>query len=772
MLDRQVCMTDDSSLLFTLEEISQLVSHSHNPAETLTNIVTLIRDRVQSAVCSVYLLELERSELVLGATVGLKSEAIGRVRMHLNEGLTGLVAELMRPVMVPDAFEHPRFKYFPEAGEDRYHSFLGVPLVESGVLQGVLVVQTMEPRMFRPSEIRMLVTVAAQLASLVADAHLLEKITAATHEAGEPQAQEPPVAVTLHGLALSPGTGYGRAYVVGDLNQWRQGVALESDDAEEQRGRLQQATDRAREELTRLSQRVSLLVGEEHAAILQAQLLIMQDESLAGDLQIHLEQGASAEGALLATLDKYVAAFQKLTTPFFQERIFDLKDVFYRILWHLRPRRESGTGEPSPSGGGEDRVVLVSREASVMELFAVDLDRLAGVVVEHGGPQSHAAILARSLGVPMVGQRTEFAELTRPGRLLLVDGIRGEVVLDPPAHRLPAEPPPRLVEQALPVASPLPGLPRIEVNINLLAEVEQARKLGVPGVGLYRSEFLFLARRTLPTEEEQVSLYRKLLGRLAGRPVTIRTFDLRPDKLASYSHLGSAASRPLDWRLVLESPQLQQLFLEQLRAILRAAQLGPVRILVPLVTRSEVLDFVVETLAKARCGLVREGLEFAPDVPLGVMIEVAAAIPLVGAWADQVAFFALGTNDLSASALGVGRDDPLAASQLDPLHPGLLRLIDDVVSIAHPMGRPVTVCGEMTADPVGAVALAALQIDSLSVPVHQYLAARESLARLSADNLIRLKPLLLRQRTAAEIRGLLAEWLHKKDESQLKAGAS
>ncbi len=709
----------------------------------------------------------------------------------------------MKPVMEADAFKHQRFKYFPEAGEDLYRSFLGVPLVEGGVLQGVLVVQTIESRVFRPSEIRMLVTVAAQLASLVGDAHLLDKIAAATHASAgslsDRPAACPALTTTLRGLPLSPGVGYGQAYVVGDTDQWRQGVPLNSSNPAEQHERLLRATEEAREELTRLSQRVSLLVGEDHGAILQAQLLIMQDQNLTGDLRLLIEQGASAEGALLATLDKYVAAFQKLTTPFFQERVFDLKDVFYRILWQLRravghdketPRSELTTDNRQLTT--VERLVLVTREASVMELFSVDLDRLAGVVVEHGGPQSHAAILARSLGVPMVGQPADFAALAQPGRRILVDGGRGEVVLDPPLECLPPSsdkeveaagrqpsgcgspeglrPAASVVslspEKAGPTVAdwqPLPGVPRIEVNINLLAEVEQARRLGVPGIGLFRSEFLFLARRTLPTEEEQVSLYGKLVTQMAGRPVTIRTFDLRPDKLASYSHLGPAASRPLDWRLVLESPQLQQLFLEQLRAILRSARAGPVRILVPLVSRSEVLDFVVETLAQAKSGLYREGLDFASDVPLGVMIEVAAAIPLVGAWADQVSFFALGTNDLSSSALGIGRDDPLAASCVDPLHPGLLRLIDDVVSIAHAMGRPVTVCGEVTADPVGALALAALQIDSLSVPVNQYLNARQCLSRISAENLIRLKPQLLRQRTATEIRCILAEWLQKSD---------
>jgi len=344
----QAGATYESSLLLTLEEISQLVSHSHDPAETLDNIVHLIQGRFHTAVCSVYLLEPERGELVLSATVGLKAESVGRVRMRLDEGLTGLVAELMRPVMVPDAFEHPRFKYFPEAGEDPYHSFLGVPLVEGGALQGVLVVQTVEQRLFSTSEIRMLVTVAAQLASLVADAQLLDRIAAATHEPsaparghGLPTLPPPAAPRRLRGVGLSPGAGAGEAYVVDGFDEWRETVPQTSDDPARERARLAAAMDGARNEIVHLSQRISELVGEDHGAILQAQLMIMQDRTIENDLNACLDAGASAEAALLQTLDKYVAAFQKLTAPFFQERVYDIKDVFHRLLWQLRPRPAS-----------------------------------------------------------------------------------------------------------------------------------------------------------------------------------------------------------------------------------------------------------------------------------------------------------------------------------------------------------------------------------------------------------------------------------------------
>ncbi len=274
-------------------------------------------------------------------------------------------------------------------------------------------------------------------------------------------------------------------------------------------------------------------------------------------------------------------------------------------------------------------------------------------------------------------------------------------------------------------------------------------------MGLFRTEFLFLARRTLPTEDEQVGIYRKLLEMLDGRPATIRTFDLRPDKLAHCTHLTSAASGPFDWRQVLISPPLQKLFKEQVRAILRAGTAGPARILVPLVTTTEQLDFILRTMEEARAELEREDLEHAPDTPLGAMIEVAAAAVMVKSWARQVDFFALGTNDLAASALGIDRDDTFAAAALDPLHPGLLRLIESVVTAAHARRRRVTVCGEMAGTEEGALVLAALKVDSLSVAVNQLGAVRQTLLARKSKRLGRLAPQLRGLRRAEDVRMLL-----------------
>lgn len=751
----------ETSLLLTLEEVSQLVTHSHDPQETLNNTVRLIHGRFRTDVCSVYLIDPHGGDLVLAATVGLDPSCVGAIRMRFEEGLTGLVAERMAPVMEADASLHPRFKYFREAGEERFHSFLGVPIIEAGAVEGVLVVQTMERRPFSPNEARMLVTVASQLAPLVTGARLLEQMAGAQVEEG-PAACEAAPARVLRGRGLSPGRGVGLAYVVDGLAALAHAPERPAAEPAAEKARLSAAIEAAREEIARLSRRISALVGEDHGAILQAQLMILQDRSVERDLDARLEAGDSAEAAVVGTLDKYVATFARMTNPFFQERIYDIKDVFRRIAWHLRPRDESAVV------AGDDRLILVAREASVLDLFSVDLDRLAGVAVEHGGPQGHAGIMARSLGLPMVGQVAGLMEQVEAGRPIAVDGGEGTLSLDPGAAPAPAAaagprpdpadvaPPPPLRLAPTPGAAAVaaPGAaesPRVDANVNLLGEAGRVVSAGAGGVGLYRSEMIFLARRTLPTEEEQVEIYRKLIDAVRGRPVTIRTFDLRPDKLAHGSAAASAMSQTLDWRLVLDAPALQRMFHEQVRAILRASACGTVRLLVPLVSRTALLDFALEAIQEARRELAREGLAFGPDVPVGAMIEVAAAAPLVADWAGRVDFFSLGTNDLIASALGQDRDDPVGARGDDALHPGLVRMIAGMIDAAHEARRPISACGEMAADPQGALVLAALGADSLSVAVDRIRAVREALATIPAGGRPALREALLRARSSEEV---------------------
>ena len=738
-------LSADHDLLLTLEEVSQLVSHSHNQQETFQNICELIQKRFHTAVCSIYIAQPHSEELVLAATVGLNQAGIGRVRMTYEEGLTGLVAQTMAPVVETNAPSHPRFKYFAETGEDPFLTFVGVPLLEAGTLRGVLVVQTVESRTFVVSEVRMLKTVAAQLSSLVQDAWWLEQVASAAHS-------DAPIreSTTWDGKGLSPGIGIGRAYVIDGFEEYRRNASRISTDPKQELVRLDMALEGAREELIAQEKTIGALLGEDHGAILQAQRMILQDNGVVGDLHARIREGLTAEAALLDTLDQYVAAFQKVAAALMQERIFDIKDVFNRALWRLK----GGRAAPGDTDG---QLILVLREASVLELFAVDRSRLAGVIVEHGGGQCHAAILARSLGLPMVGQVVDFATLAAPGRWLRIDGISGHVeATSPPESTEPITiSDPGTTNLASGIQNRLsPSGPEVEATVNLFFEAEKAWDEGARGIGLFRSEFLFLARRSVPTEDEQERIYRKLILAMRGGPVCIRTFDLRPDK-AGPMPLPGQSSRGFDWRLVLDSPPMRTLFVEQVRAIIRAGTAGPVRMLIPLVNSTELLDFAIETLAEARVSLAEEGFPESPRVELGLMIEAAGALPLLPQWLPRADFIALGTNDLFASALGVSRDDPVAGAGIDFLHPGLLRIIHGVIQQAKSHHCPVGVCGEMAADPLGAVALAALGADRLSVPVRSLRAVRRVLGRRNPALCEQLGTPLLAATRSREVRKLL-----------------
>ena len=757
IISSSVIPTHEGSLLLTLEEISRLVAHSHDPRETLANIVGLIHGRYGTDVSSVYLVDPVRGDLVLAATVGLDASGVGRVRMGFDEGLTGLVAERVEPVMEADAVVHPRFKYFPEAGEDPFHSFLGVPIIESGAVQGVLVVQTIERRPFSANETRMLVTAASQLAPLVTGARLLEQVAAAarTPSVGAGPSLPPRGVVTpiLRGCALSPGKGAGLAYVIDGHTTLGPLPPRGAVDPAVEKKRLSVAVEAARDEIARLSRRISALVGEDHGAILQAQLMILQDRTVEHDLDARLAVGDSAEEAVSRTLDVYVATFAKLSNPLFQERIFDIKDVFRRVFWHLRPREGASVSH-------EGRLVLVAREASVLDLFSVDLDRLVGVAVEHGGPQCHAGIIARSLGLPMVGQVHGLIDQVQPGRRIAIDGGAGTVDLAPPPEADDRAPRVKRARRGSHRTAPnvivdRPGIPRVEANVNLLSEADQVVAHAAGAVGLYRSEMIFLARRTLPTEEEQVEIYRRLIEAVHGRRVTIRTFDLRPDKLAQGSSAAPSSTHALDWRLILEAPNLQRMFKAQVRAILRAAAAGPIRLLVPLVSRTALLDFALATVHEAPAELTAEGLPFGSDVPFGAMIETSSAVPLAESWAKRVDYFAVGTNDLIASALGLSREDPVGARTDDVMHPGLIRMIAAVIDAAHKRGRQVSTCGEMASDPAGTVVLAALGADSLSVAVDRLDDVRRTLDALEPADLPTLRSGLLEAETAEEVARLI-----------------
>lgn len=701
----------DTQLLLTLNEVSDLVAHSHDLAETLSNIVHLIKRRFQTDVCSVYITEKETGELVLSATDGLRCESINQVRMMPSEGLAGLVAQKKAPVNVEDAPSHPRFRFFPESGEEAYRSFLGVPLMQGGTVQGVLVVQHAVSRRYSANEVRMLVAIAAQLGILVANARLTQElfeVVRRSHEELPPPIEDVPRLAQVNGTPASPGYAHGRALRFEPFDFENPDLVRRLPGTVEQELRLLEISmEKGRQDMDMEAKHLASLLGEEFGALMQAQRLMLEDSSVQRDLRRLIDEGKSVEQAVVSVCRDLMAAFQKLENPFFYERIFDIKDVFRRVLSNVAPvvARQEVADEP---------VIVVAAEVSLLELFTCDLRRIRGICVEKGGAYSHVAILARSLGIPMLTQVHRLLVSVRNADELFVDAATGVLFINPDQARrnvcmrlLAAEG--ASPEDSEPVSTPI----KLFTTVNLLPEVARTVHYGGEAVGLYRSEFLELGRRSFPTEEEQLEVYRKIVRLLEGRLFTMRTLDLRAEKLFS---IANTQDQSWEWRLVDQLPHVQDLLRTQLRAALRAAVDGPMRILFPMITSHRQFLCAMRLLEEAKDSLRDEGLPFIEDIPVGVMIETPSAAMMVRKWAPKIDFLCIGSNDLLHSLLGIERNDDSLVRLKTPLDPCYLRVVRRIVQQAKATSCPVTVCGEAASNPRAVLALYALGVDAVSVP--------------------------------------------------------
>lgn len=699
----------DQLLLLTLREVSELVSNSHDVRQTSDNIVELIQTRFRTDVCSLYEFERGSGKLVLRATRGLKTECVDELRLAPSEGLVGLAFETGEPVNVAEASSHERYRFFPESGEEQFPAFLGVPLISMGSTVGVLVVQHRKPKLYPLNFVSLMVGVAAQLATLFANARLTQELSDSLAQVRRNDGDEEKP-TEIHGVAACPGTAFGKAlkfeafdFDNPDLVARRPGPVVE------ELALLDSSIEQGRSDLIAAAEHLAQLLGEEFGALMQAQRMLLEDKTVRGKLKQFVESGLSVEQAVVKVGGDYLRAFERIENPMFLERLYDIKDVFRRVLVHACP-----TGRKTRHA---ESVIVVAHEVSLLELFASDVTRVRGIVVEKGGAFSHVAILARSLGVPMLTQAHRILRAVDEGDDLFLDAESGVVSINPTGKKLEA------LQRLLPKADANPEgeasigpLPiKLEGTVNLLPEVARSVKNGAEGIGLYRSEFLQLARRVVPTEEEQLEVYRKMLQSLGGLPLTIRTLDLRADKLFRI-----AEQRPhegqWEWRLVAECPPVQEIVRVQLRAILRASEEGPIRILFPMIATQRQLECALRLLEEAKRSLRTDGLPIAPNIPVGFMIEVPAAVMMVKRWVPNVDFISIGSNDLLHSLLGIDRDSDVLAHLKTPLEPTYLRAVRHVVKYAKAAGKPVTVCGEAASYPRAALALAALGVTSLSVP--------------------------------------------------------
>lgn len=730
-------------MLDTLRRIVQEVTAAQDLDQALQVIVTRVKSAMKVDVCSVYLTDRESGQNVLMATDGLNQEAVGQIRINADSGLIGLVAEREEPLNLAEAPEHPRFLYFPESGEERYHSFLGVPIIHHRLLMGVLVVQRHAIKRFSEDSETFLITIAAQLAGAIAHAEasggiigLAQKGKRSRRGAGVP----------LPGQPGSPGVAIGTAvvnYADADLSAVPDRPA---GDIKTEIALFKKAVAAVRKDIKSMLDRMQDILPVEDRALFDAYLLMLESSGLSGDVIQRIEQGNWASGALRASIDEHVRAFDAMEDAYLRERAEDVRDLGRRILGRLL------SSEPQARKKYPTRTILVGDEVTASMLAEVPVKRLAGVVAVRGSRTSHVAILARAMGVPAVMGVDDLPVGRVDGRSLIVDGYSGRIYVDPPRN-LQAEFKRLLLEEAelskeLQEMSGLPsvtpdnvGVP-LYVNSGLLADITPSKRSGAEGIGLYRTEYPFIIRDRFPGEEEQCQIYREVLQAFAPAPVTLRTLDVGGDKALPYFPIQE--DNPfLGWRGIRISLDHPEIFMVQLRAMLRAGEgLNNTNILLPMINSVSEVDDSLRLLRRAHNELLDIGEEVSmPRV--GVMIEVPSAVYQVRELARRVDFLSVGTNDLTQYLLAVDRNNSRVAELYDSLHPAVLRALVQVVEGARAENTPVSVCGEMAGDPAAAVLLLGMGFNILS---------------MSAANLPRIK-WVIRSFTYRQARALLQEAL-------------
>jgi len=699
-------------MLDILRRIVQEVNGAEDLGQALDIIVARVKAALSVDVCSIYLTMPEREQLVLMATQGLNASAVLQVRLDYEEGLVGLVAQRAEPVNIDDAPRHPRFKYFPETGEERYHAFLGVPIIHQRRMLGVLVVQHHDEVRFDEDHVAFLVTLAAQLAGAISHA----EISGGILRMRDQQLHDD---LFVAGVPGSPGVGIGEAVVVYSLADLDGVPDRTASSPADERRQFMEAVHRVQTDMIELKERMGGVLPAEERVLFDAYVMMLSSDSLVQRTVERINEGNWAPGALRETVREYARMFEEMDDPYLRERATDLRDIGRRILTCLQSDGEDARRIPA-------RAVLVGEDVTATQLAEIPPENLAGVVSARGSGSSHVAILARAMGVPAVMGLSDLPVGRLDGREVVVDGYMGRVYVQPNAivlcefERLAEEE--RELSEGLNEIANEPAVTRdgvhvpIYVNSGLISDLTPSADSGAEGIGLYRTEVPFMLRERFPGEEEQFGIYRTVLEAFAPRPVTLRTLDVGGDKALSYFPVQE--DNPfLGWRGIRITLDHPEIFLTQVRAMMRASQgFNNLQILLPMISSLSELVESQALLDRARQELLDDGVMV--EMPkVGVMIEVPSAIYIADMLARRVDFLSIGTNDLVQYLLAVDRNNARVADLYHHLHPAVLRALVQVVGASRVAGKPISVCGEMAADPEAVLLLLGMGVDSLSVSV-------------------------------------------------------
>ncbi|WP_048984603.1 phosphoenolpyruvate--protein phosphotransferase [Enterobacter hormaechei] len=721
-------------MLTRLREIVEKVASAPRLNEALNILVTDICLAMETEVCSVYLADHDRRCYYLMATRGLKKPRGRTVTLAFDEGIVGLVGRLAEPINLADAQKHPSFKYIPSVKEERFRAFLGVPIIQRRQLLGVLVVQQRELRQYDESEESFLVTLATQMAAILSQSQLAALFGQYRH-------------TRIRALPASPGVAIAEGWMDATLPLMEQVYEASTLDEALERERLTAALEEAANEFRRYSKRFAAGAQKETAAIFDLYSHLLSDARLRRELFAEVDKGSVAEWAVKKVIEKFAEQFAVLTDGYLKERAGDLRALGQRLLFHLDDTIQGANAWPS-------RFVLVADELSATTLAELPQDRLAG-----------------ALGIPTVmGADIQPSVLHR--RTLVVDGYRGELLVDPEPvllqeyQRLISEENElsKLAEDDVNLPAQLKSGERVKVMLNAGLSPEHEEKLGsrIDGIGLYRTEIPFMLQSGFPSEEEQVAQYQGMLQMFNDKPVTLRTLDVGADKQLPYMPI-SEENPCLGWRGIRITLDQPEIFLIQVRAMLRAnAATGNLSILLPMVTSIDEIDEARRLIERAGRE-VEEMIGYAiPKPRIGVMLEVPSMVFMLPQLATRVDFISVGTNDLTQYILAVDRNNTRVASIYDSLHPAMLRALAMIAREAEQHNIDLRLCGEMAGDPMCVAILIGLGFRHLSMNGRSVARVKYLLRHIEQDEARELAARSLEAQLAAEVRHQVAAFMERR----------
>ena len=702
-------VTAARTILTGLHEVMASRAHAQSKLNT---VVEVIGESLHSEVCSVYL--LREGMLELFATRGLAQEAVHVTRMAIGEGLVGTIGARSETLNLAEAAAHPDFSYRPETGEDKFHSFAGVPIVRRERAVGVLCVQHVEPRRYEEVEIEALQTVAMVLAELIANAGLVDEDEAGAINAALTGPEQ------MHGLTLVKGLAAGVAV----FHQPR--ITIEhivAEDTEAERQRVYLAFDKMREQIERMASQAEFGTGGEHEEVLETYRMFAYDEGWGRRINEAIDSGLTAEAAIERVQQRTRMRMRQIDDPLLADRMHDLEDLSNRLL-----RIVSGQLGTAASMGLRQDAILIARNLGPAELLEYDKRRLKGVILEEGSLTAHVAIVARAMGIPVLGRVKSLRGRVRDGDQLLLDADQGMAFARPTrdmgiafderyAKNRERQAKYAAMRDVVPITADGTRI-TVMVNAGLREDLPNVGLTGADGVGLYRTEFQFLVSATLPSRERQTRLYREVIEAAGSKPVVFRTVDIGGDKSLPYlrhDEDGNEENPAMGWRALRVALEREGLMKVQARALLEASGGRTLYVMFPMISEPWEFYAAKEVFEGQLKHLKAIKKPYPEQVKYGAMLEVPALAEVLDMLLPDLSFLSIGTNDLTQFLFAADRSNPKLAERYDWLSPAILRFIRRVAHAGHAANVPMTVCGEMGGRQLEALALLGVGIRRLSI---------------------------------------------------------